>query len=97
MQPAVSCSKICLSKPNSHVWNCSWFTVVSGGLVYWLVLLGELRTISMSDCKEPRVAPTGGCCKGRRTPRLTSVRTLLCQDNRQRFAREWLRKIVPLG
>jgi hypothetical protein len=30
----LSCSKMRLSKRNSHVWGCSSFTVVSGGLVY---------------------------------------------------------------
>jgi hypothetical protein len=39
----LGCSRIRLSKLNSHIWGCSSFTVVSGGLVYQLVYSGTHR------------------------------------------------------
>src|SRR5215218_5065188 len=51
----------------------------------------------MSDCKERVSRLWEAALRVRWTPRLTSVRRVFCQDNRQRFARKRLRKIVPLG
>src|SRR5215208_8280909 len=51
----------------------------------------------MSDCKGRVSRLREAAVRVRWTPRLTSVRKILCQDIRQLFARARLRKVIPLG